>query len=175
MPFAVTLPLDAAAATWIEQAWRALAEQAGDDGALRLGYGPHITLAILPDDTPPAALTDAVRRAAGTWRPLTVTLAALGVFPGPPPATWAAPVVTAALLSCHASLHTALAPLSVDPHYAPDAWVPHVTLSEAAPAARAIEVLAAAWRGPVMTHLARIDVVRFRPVSLLWSAALPAA
>lgn len=177
MPHAVTLPLDAAAAERIRCLWRALAGQAGSDDALRLGYPPHLTLAVLPDEAPVAAIEAAVSRAVEGWTALSTVLAGFGVFPGTPAVVWAAPVVTEALLARHAALCAAVAPLGLHPHYRPGQWVPHVTLSQAAAApARAIEVVAARWEGPIPVRLGRVELVRFPPVTILRGHALgPAA
>jgi 2'-5' RNA ligase len=174
VPYAVTLRLDAAAAVRVELMWRALADQGGDDDALRLGYAPHVTLAVLPDTAPAEAVEDAVFRVARTWDELPVVLAGLGVFPGTPPVIWAAPVVTERLLARHGTLHAALAPFPVHPHYRPEAWVPHVTLSQQgrSPAGRAVERAASAWDGPIKGRLDRLDLVEFLPVNVLRSAAL---
>jgi 2'-5' RNA ligase len=172
VPYAVTLPLDAAAAAHVERMWRALADQAGDADALQLGYVPHITLAVLPDAAPAVEIEEAAFRAAEGWKALPALLAGFGVFPGKAPVTWVAPVATEQLLARHAALHAALGRFSVHPHYQPGAWVPHVTLSSSGlcPAARAIEIATAVWQGPIRARLERIDLVRFRPVEVLRSA-----
>jgi len=174
MPYAVTLPLNDAAAAGVRRMWHALAEQAGADDAIRLGYVPHITLAVLPDTVPAAEVEEAVFHVASRWTPLPVVLAGLGVFPGAPPVIWAAPVVTADLLTRHAELHVALARFRVHAHYGPGSWVPHVTLSQegTATAARALEAAGSAWRGPISAILERVDLVRFRPVEVLRSHVL---
>src|SRR3954453_259018 len=176
MPYAVTLLLDGGAAAHIRQMWRALAEQAGADDAIRLGYVPHVShvsLAVLPDEVPISEVEETVSRAVEGWIPLSMVLAGFGVFPGIPPVIWAAPVVTAGLLARHASLCAALAGFAIQPHYRPGHWVPHVTLSQDAPsAARAIEVVTAAWDGPVAARLDRVELVRFPPVAVLRSHRL---
>lgn len=176
MPYALTLRLDEHAAARVARLWRAIAAQVGDDGALRLGYGPHITLAVLPDGIDAAAVAAAGFAAARGWDALPVTLAGLGVFPGEPAVVWAAPVATEALLARQCALHAALAGFPVHAHYQPGAWVPHVTLSKdgAAPADRVIAAASAAWDGPISGLLDRLELVRFRPVEILRSAALQA-
>lgn len=177
MPHALTLRLDEDAAARVARLWRAIKAQTGDDDALRLGYGPHITLAVLPDGIDAAAVAEAGFAAARGWDALPVTLAGLGVFPGGPAVVWAAPVVTGALLARHAALHAALAPFPAHAHYRPGAWVPHVTLSKDghAPAAHIIEAATGAWDGPITGRLNRLELVRFRPVEILRSTALQAA
>ena len=178
MPYAVTLPLDAAAAKRTQRMWHVLAEQAGADDATCLGYAPHFTLAVLPDTVPVTEIEDAAFRVAENWAPFSVVLAGLGVFPGTPPVVWAAPAVTDGLLASHAALLENLAPFAVHPHCEIGHWVPHVTLSQNGPssAARAIEVLTSAWDGPICARLERIELVRFLPAKVLRSQAFrPAA
>ena len=170
MPYAVTLPLDADASARIRRMWRALAEQAGADDAIRLGYVPHVTLAVLPDDAPISEVEEAVSRAAAGWTTFSVVVAGLGVFPGTPPVVWAACVVTAGLLVRHASLCAALTSFGIHPHYLPGQWVPHVTLCQEGPSsARAIEVVTPLWDGPIAARLERVDLVRFPPVAVVRS------
>lgn len=173
MPCAVTLPLDADAAVHIRQMWRALAEQAGTDDAIRLGYAPHVSLAVLPDEAPISEIEEAVSRAVIGWVPLSMILAGFGIFAGTPPVIWAAPVVTADLLAHHASLCVDLVPFGIHPHYRPGYWVPHVTLSqEGSSSARAIEVVTSIWDGPITARLERVELVRFPLVTVLRSQRL---
>ena len=174
MPYAVTLPLDDVAAAHVRRIWFALSEQAGAGDAIRLGYGPHITLAVLPDAIPVAGVENAVCHAAASWTVLPVTLAGFGLFPGTTPVIWVAPIVTAGLLASDASLHADLAPLPVDPHYRPGFWMPHVTLSQegTSSAACMIEIASSVWQGPIIAYLKRIELVRFRPVKVLQSQVL---
>ena len=173
MPYAVTLPLHAEATARIRQMWCALAEHAGADDAIRLGYVPHITLAVLPDDAPISDVEKAVSRVVGDWTAFSVVLAGFGVFPGTPPVVWAVPVVTAALLARHALLCAALGSFGIHPHYHPGHWVPHVTLSQESPSsARAIEVVTSMWDGPIITRLEKVELVRFLPVTVLRSHPL---
>jgi 2'-5' RNA ligase len=176
MPYAVTLPLDECAADHVQTLWRVLAEQAGSDDAIRVGYTPHITLSVLPDASSASDIERAAFRVAGKWEPLSVILAGLGVFPGPGPVSWIAPVVTAELLSRHAELHEALRSMDVHPHYRPESWMPHVTLTQGrtVAVANAIACANAAWRGPISARLERIDIVRFHPAELLQSRPLRA-
>ncbi|MBN8875741.1 MAG: 2'-5' RNA ligase family protein [Rhodospirillales bacterium] len=175
MPFAVTLPLDEAAASEVERLLDALVARTGADDVVGLGYRPHITLAILPETAPPAGIEAATFAVAAGWARFPLVLAGLGVFPGTSPVIWVAPIVTADLLTRHAELHAALAAFDVHAHYAPAAWVPHVTLTKegAVSAGRAIEAVSSAWRGPINATIDRVELVRFRPVDILRSEALP--
>lgn len=173
MPYAVTVPLDAAAAAAIQRMWRALAERANADDAIRLGYVPHLTLAVLTKEAPASEVQDAVSRATEVWASFSMLLTGFGIFPGTPSVVWAAPTVTIDLLTRHASLCAGLVSFDIHPHYRPDHWVPHVTLTQEAPsAARAVEVVASTWDQPVAARLETIELVRFYPVSVLWSQRL---
>jgi 2'-5' RNA ligase len=167
MPLAVTLRLDDAAAAPILAMWRALAEGGVDDGCLRLGYPPHVTLAVWPEEAPVEPLAAAVGRFGAEWGALPVALAGFGVFPGAPAVVWAAPVATETLLERQAALVAAVPGTPCHPHYRPGHWVPHVTLGQTDALGRAMEALAPLWRGPLPGRLDRLELVRFRPVEVL--------
>ena len=173
MPFAVTLCFDPPSAAAIAKIWEVLASKGIDTDRHQLGYAPHITLAIYPDEAPAAQLTAALRTLAATWSALPVTLSGLGIFPSSSAVFWAAPVVTPALLARHAAVQAALPDLQAHAHYHLGAWVPHVTLSGAVdnPSA-ALSVLLSVWQ-PLKGLLNRLELVRFRPVAVLQSYKLP--
>ena len=152
----------------------ALADQAVADDVMRLGYRPHVTLAIMPDTAPVAGIEKATFEVAAKWASFPMTLAGLGIFPGTPAVVWAAPIPTTILLTRHAELYEALTPFGVHEHYAPGAWVPHVTLTKEGSvlAAKSVEVAAGAWRGPIAITIERVELVHFRPVNVLRSEAL---
>jgi len=172
MPYAVTLRLDTAGAAAIGRLWDALAT-VGIEDTLALGYVPHVTLGIWPDASDAKPLQRAAAKAAASKTTPWVTFAAIGTFPGNPAALFAAPVVTTELLRWHADLVDELPP--PHPHYRPDAWIAHVTLTKglAGPggAAAALALVAPLW-APFRCRLDRVDLVRFRPVDVLWSQAL---
>lgn len=179
MPYAVTLRLDAAAAAPIEAMWQALAEAGLHDDSLRLGYPPHVTLSVHPDPADAAMLKEAVARLAAGWTAEMLAFAGFGIFAAPQPVLWLAPVVTGSLLARQRAAAEALAHLPGDPHYRPGAWVPHVTLAKGGAASepgwmgRALDCLAPLWPKLVAARLDRLDLVHFRPVTLLASHALP--
>ncbi len=172
MPLAVALRLDGAAAAPIQAMWRALAENGVDDDCLRLGYPPHVTMAVWPDEAPVEPLAAAAERFAAEWDALPLALAGLGVFPGAPAVVWAAPVVTEALLARQAALVAAVPGVPCHEHFRPGHWVPHVTLGRTDAPGRALEALAPLWRGAVLGRLHGIDAVHFRPVVVLQSLPL---
>ena len=167
MPLAVALRLDDAAAAPVLAMWRVLAESGVDDDCLRLGYPPHVTLAVWPEEAPVGPLDAAVARCGAEWGALPVAFAGFGVFPGTPAVVWAAPVVTETLLARQAALIAAVPGAPPEAHWRPGHWVPHVTLGRTDAPSRAMEVLAPLWRGPLSGRLDRLELVRFRPVSVL--------
>jgi 2'-5' RNA ligase len=172
MPFAVTLRLDCSSGVLIEDIWRVLAAEGLDSDRLQLGYAPHVTLGIYPDDVGADLLLAGLSKVVVGWRALPVVLSAIGIFPGPSSIIWAAPVVTRDLLAVQAGLLDALADLPVHPHYRPDAWVPHVTLTGLVlDPGRAVNALLRHWR-PIVGVLDQVDLVRFRPVEVLQSHVL---
>jgi 2'-5' RNA ligase len=173
MPFAITLHLDPASAGRIDNLWHVLAAEGIDADRHDLGYPAHITLAIYPDGTPRDRLQAALTHATASWRTLPITLSGIGVFPGTFSILWAVPVVTRDLLTLHACLAEALPDLSVHPHYRPDTWIPHVTLTGPLPDPEpALKALLGRWQ-PLTGTLVQADLVRFRPVEVLQSHALP--
>lgn len=173
MPLAATLVLDDAAAAPIAAMWRALAEGGVDDDCLRLGYPPHVTLAVWPDEAPVERLAAALERFGAGWdAPSSVAFAGFGVFPGDPAVVWAAPVVTVALLERQAALVAAVPELPCHEHNRPGRWVPHATLGQTGAPGRALALLAPLWPGPFSGRLDRLELARFRPVEVLWSVPL---
>ncbi|MDR3537339.1 MAG: 2'-5' RNA ligase family protein [Acetobacteraceae bacterium] len=174
MPFAITLRLDDATAGQVSALWQTLAAAGLSDDSLRLGYRPHVTLAICPDETPESPLHDATAHVARGRDWLKLCLASLGVFTTQPGVVFLAPIVTPALLDLHAVAMEALSGVPVSPNYHPGAWMPHVTLAKdlvaPADAIRALEALTL----PIHGRLDRVELVRFRPVQVLASHALPA-
>ena len=173
MAYAITLRLDASAGVVVEAMWRALADRGIGHDAIELGYPPHITLAVYPEDAPAAEIRKRITGAATKWSALPVYLSGYGVFPGPPVVVWIVPVISAELLARHASLHSALRTFPCERHYLPGNWMPHITLTSAATSAsRAMEVLTPLWRGAMLAHLDRLELVSFHPAQVLWTQAL---
>jgi 2'-5' RNA ligase len=168
MACAVTLRLDDASAGRVEGLRAALLKAAGET-ASPPPHPPHITLALIEGAVPAGAMALAAR-----WQAMPVALAGLAVFPGTPPVVWAVPVVTEALLACHAALHKALGAGVCHPHYRVGAWVPHVTLSldGRLGAGTAIGVAAEAWAGPIEGWLDRAEVVELPAVRVLRGVGL---
>jgi 2'-5' RNA ligase len=179
MPYAVTLRLDAASAAPVEAMWRALAGAGLHDDSLRLGYPPHVTLTIHPDGVDAARLAEVVARVALGAEALPLRFAGFGVFAAPAPVLYLAPVVTPALLLRQQAVADAVSDLPSDPHYRAGVWVPHVTLAKGGGAGgpgwtgRALDCLAPLWSGLRPGHAASIDLVHFRPVTVMQAWPLP--
>ena len=172
MPFAITLCLDPASAGVVEAMWRRLAELRIDLDRTLLGYDPHVTLGIYPDETPVEALSGAVEHLGAVWPAVPVALAGIGSFPGVTSILWAAPVVTPDLLDRHLALQAALPGIPVHPHYRAGSWVPHITLTGAlGDPGPALAALTACWQ-PLSGFLCRLELVKFRPVTRLRSWTL---
>ena len=173
MPFAITLRFNSSSASALEEMWQALSIAGIDSDRVQLGYAPHVTLAIYPDDTPILRLQAALEQVGRDWDALPVTLSGFGTFPGSSSVLWAAPIVTPSLLARHSAMQAALPDLLVHAHYRVGSWVPHVTLASALnDPGRALSVLLPLWR-PIRGFLNQLDLVRFRPVEVLQSYPLP--
>jgi 2'-5' RNA ligase len=172
MPFAITLRLDSTIASAVEEMWKTLAAKGIAADRYLLGYAPHITLAIYPDDAPSDALQAALRQVATHWKAMPVTLSGFGIFPAPTVGFCMVPVVTSGLLACYAALQAALPELEPHPHYRANTWIPHVTLSSTMrDPIDAIAALLPLWR-PLNGFLDRADLMHFRPAEVLESYAL---
>ncbi len=137
-----------------------------------LGYGAHITLAVY-DEMDGRAGQEAIASLIEDTAAIPLRCAGFGIFPGPPCCLWLVPVVTPRLADLQAGLIAALP--TGHPHYS-DGWIPHLTLADDLPdtaaAAAAVRLLGPAAL-PISGTLHRIDIVRFRPVEIVWSTALP--
>ena len=124
-------------------------------------------------------LREVVAACAAQWTAIDVTLGGFGVFATPVPVLFLAPVVTEALLLRQRALADALADQPCDPHYRPRSWVPHVTLAKGGAAGdpgwmgRAIDTLAPLWPALRPACGEGLDLVHFRPVTVLQSHRLP--
>jgi 2'-5' RNA ligase len=98
--------------------------------AARAAVHPHMTYVVGEGDDP-QALSGQLAVIAAATPALTVTLDGMGMFSGPPPVIFLRVVHDAALARAYAQIVEAVrrAGLTLWPHYAPDAWVPHVTLA----------------------------------------------
>jgi 2'-5' RNA ligase len=112
-------------ALWDEME-RRFAVPKGYPGAL-----PHITFHLGSHDVD-AGAEAVVERVAARTRPLTITTAGLGVFGGSSPVVYLAvarsPEVAALAGDLGAEMEAGGFP-STDPYFAPDKWIPHITIA----------------------------------------------
>lgn len=95
----------------------------------RLGYPPHVTLAIYDDEAVrEAEVRNALDRASKNLRAVTLTFDGIYSFDGTPMVLWASPRPSAVLRNIHEAIHAAINPISCRAHYRPGAWTPHCTL-----------------------------------------------
>jgi 2'-5' RNA ligase len=175
MACAVNLRLDVDASARVRALWDALSAAGFANHAARLGYEPHLTLALLDDAADAARLGRIVREVTADWHAMRLSLSAVAAFPADPATLWLAPTVTTPLLDLHASLCAALP--APHPNYRPGAWIPHITLADDVTSdtvGAAIALVAEQFRAFVAI-LDGVDLVRFPPISLLWHARLAAA
>lgn len=171
MPAAITLTFDAAGAARVCAMWDALAQAGHSNSMLRLGYVPHLTLLVLPDEAADA-IAGLLPAVAGLVSPQ-ITIATLGLVPGDPAVLWLGVVATQPLLALHAALAERIGH-PPHPHYRIGAWIPHITLADdLAPAGigaaiACVEGLATASHA----HIGAIEAVSFPPVAVLGRRAL---
>ncbi len=167
MPYAITLPLDSQAESKVVAMYAALASLNISHDQIKLGYPPHITLAILDDATKLRELNEVVSNVARSWQSLRLSFVGFGLFPGAPSTLWLCPVVTADLLQRHAALCAALPVSSLTNHYLPNRWVPHVTLAKDVTEPSAAFAAMEGLDLPTEATFAEVNLIHFRPVKLI--------
>lgn len=112
-----------------EALWAELASTLGLRGVYTTPF-PHFSYHVALDYDP-ARLAAALAPIAAAAQPFTVTTTGLAAFTGPAPVLYLPVVRTAELSAFHALVWHALEPTATgsQAHYAPAAWVPHITLA----------------------------------------------
>jgi len=147
------------------------AERLEDAPSVRaLGYAPHLTLCLFSG----RRSQDALAALAGLTAPsdgFTLEFLRLRYFDGPSLVVWLEPEPHAALRRMQASLVAAMGRQGCDPHYTPDAWVPHCSIALAVPRDRLDQVraLCAAEFKPFRARFDRLECVEFPPVEIVAS------
>lgn len=114
----------------VESIWSELERDFGVRGIGELTPIPHFSWLVAEEfDRPTLAL--ALESIASTVTPFSVRTSGIGVFTGPSPVVYVPIVRSAALDAVHRELWTRCKSLAreLKPIYAPDAWLPHVTLA----------------------------------------------
>lgn len=98
--------------------------------AIREAPEPHFSFHVAPQYRLPAT-REVLRDLAARSQPFQVHSNGLGIFTGETPVLYLNLVRNPALTAYHAQLWQALLPVcpAPDPHYHPDAWLPHVSLA----------------------------------------------
>lgn len=174
MPAAVTLTLDAAGTARVSAMWDALATEGHSASMPRLGYVPHLTLLVWPDEAADAIAGQLP--AVASLVPPQITMATLGVAPGDPAVLWLGVVATQPLLALHAALAERIGH-APHPHYRIGAWMPHITLADDLAPARIGAAIACLAGLATADHarIAAIEAVSFPPVAVLGRHALSQA
>lgn len=113
----------------LREVWQVVAQAGGSNTMLGLDYPPHLTL-LMADHLDFERMRPAFEQLAIRTRPLELTLAGLGVFPGDRGVLYIAPTVTRELLELHACYYSMVrqyGDLRVE-HYRTELWVPHITI-----------------------------------------------
>jgi 2'-5' RNA ligase len=172
MPYAITLLLDRQAAIKVSAMYEALSARNISHDQVKLAYPPHLTLVVLDDSAGARELANIVSEVTQDWRTWLVRFAGFGLFPGTPWTLWLCPVTTSELLERQASLCRALPSTFLRDYYVPGLWVPHVTLakdvSEPTTALAAVQSLEL----PPDTKFVEIQLIHFRPPTVIWQKAL---
>jgi 2'-5' RNA ligase len=127
--YGVVSLLDETHAGLIRGIWAELQDHCGLSG-IRITPIPHFSWQIAEAyDRPP--LENALREIAFGAFPLMVTTTGLGLFTGVNPVLYIPLVKDAELVAFHARIWKGVLPYSIKPSlfYAPQAWVPHITLA----------------------------------------------
>lgn len=170
MAYAFCLRFDAETEASVTAMWHALAAAEADEGMLRLGYPPHLSLAVL-DDEPPLAVVEAAMNAVADTAGFGLQLGGVSRFAGTS-IVWLAVDGGVALGDLHSKLLRYLPTRQVREHYLADDWVPHVTLQMEGDADRAMAVASEVWPERRDARFATLDLVQFSPIAVLRSVAL---
>ncbi len=170
MPYSVEMFFDETGDAGV----RSLSDALTNAGAPSLGdieSRPHVSLAVA-DSLDIPATCQLLDRFAADIAPFSLSLASVGLFPGPAPVVFLAPKVTADFLALHARFVAEFATVArgIWEHYSQAAWVPHCTLTMTMQPEQFAVVLGA--RLPIAATITGLSLVEFRPVRQLHLALL---
>ena len=122
--------LDPSATAQIHAIWAELQAAHGIGEAARRVPWPHVSYHIAPRYDP-VALESGLQALARETGPLEIRTTGLGIFTGPTPVLYLAVTRSPALSGLHAKAWAACDAAAEDPSplYAPNVWVPHITLA----------------------------------------------
>lgn len=159
MPGVIAL-LDSTSSARIDALWGEMERRFGTRRGFPGGI-PHVTFHLGDFDVEPGAVA-VVERVAAATRPFTLASSGLGVFGGPAPVVFVtvarSPAAAALAERLDHDLQAAGYPPTA-PYYAPERWVPHITLAQ--------QNLDGADLGALLAWLARQPLTWELPLSSL--------
>ena len=122
--------LDPTATAQIHAIWAEMRAAHSIEAAARQVPWPHLSYHIAPRYDP-VALESGLQALARETGPLEIRTTGLGIFTGPTPVLYLAVTCSPALSGLHAKAWAACNAAAEDasPLYAPNVWVPHITLA----------------------------------------------
>ena len=170
MAYAFCLRFDTESEAAVAVLWQVLVDSGAGDDMLRLGYPPHLSLAVL-DEEPPLAVVEAAFDAMSDMSGFDMQLSDVKCF-ADTPIVWLAVDGGTALADLHARLQALLPEALVREHYRQGRWTPHVTLQMQGDAAAAMMIAGEAWPQAVDARLVALELVQFPPVVVVKSVVL---
>ena len=173
---AVVLIFDSASENRLIGQWRSTRAGMDLEGT---GARPHLSLALFGPKVDLVRLSACVAEFAAQATPISLSLTAVGAFPGEEGVVFLAPSPTSDLLTTHQCLHELLKLRSIptEPSYQPERWVPHCTMALQVPHAEmplAIETLRSAEVfGPI--EIGHVVLLEYLPVKEVGSWQLTGA
>tara|TARA_R110002124_G_scaffold36451_16_gene117500 strand:- start:3111 stop:3668 length:558 start_codon:yes stop_codon:yes gene_type:complete len=168
--YAVCLRLDSKSEGAVTALWQAMVDNGGSDEMLRLGYPPHLSLAVLDGDPEPATVEGAFKTLQQT-ETLNVKLGGARCFEGTE-IVWLAVDGGDALKQLHDRSLAQLPVSLVREHYRVGQWTPHVTLQLAGDVNGALALASSLWGEPRPAEFVGLDLVQFPPVAVRGSVPL---
>ena len=112
----------------VENLWAEMRQRFGV-GDPEIEAMPHFSYHVV-ENYDDEAVVGVLQEVAGAERPFTITASGIGIFPALSPTVYVPVVRTLELTRLHSRLVTQLDIIAQDsnPHYAPNAWIPHITL-----------------------------------------------
>ena len=175
MGFAVELDLAPASAAPIVALTEQIYTTCGGEMLTGSGGLPHLSLTVF-DQLDPAPMAAQLAEFAAATPTLTVTFAAVGVFPIKQGIVYLAPVVTAELLALHARFHQLLTSVTLisNPYYLPGHWMPHCSVGINLPADKIGQAVMLCQQADVFhpVTLATVRLIEFHPVRPIYTYQL---
>lgn len=166
MTYAIVLYFDPTTEARLRTLREALDRQLVDSLLAAAGVRPHLSLTVLRD-VDPAALRPELRQLAGGFQPLSLSLGAVGTFPGDDGVVFVSPSVTAELLALHDRLLQRLdgLGLAMAPFYGRDRWVPHCTAAMYLPPDKILQAIDICCRSDVFgpVRLEQLGLAEYPP------------